>query len=479
MAARIREMTGPAAEEERAKGEAMQRTYDAAWRRLAEEARGDEDYLVPWQSCEFASASGKEWQRVAESRARLTGWSGALPQTKLTLAVQVAPLWNPDAAPPGMGAANAELFPPCYFTVAAGSGGCRVAAEYWRALCREHAICAETGAPRHEAPTGSWRGFFRALPQRCEPHAVFAGLDEAEAEELGGLFARGGILRGGAGEVLRFMEEHSEDAGSPAGVLLFASLEGGTASALGCELLARLRAEFPAMPIFVIGVLPLSGVSSVVAAPWHLALALQAIRRHASAALLFSNDQLLASAARDWHLPQPGYAEANLLIAECLSALTAPLRFGGSDTPPVDLRVLTACFAADDIPLLTAQCRPLAALADRRLKATTLPWLMQRAVNVSGMAEAPALAAFLRVRLEPGDAWVHDDAPLHVRLTGRVGVGRHESAVVVAESPVIRRTLHRQARQARELLKLENAPSLCAQLGVSMEEVRAAVEALS
>ena len=481
MAARIRERTGPAAAQavERAKGEAVRRAHDAAWRRLAEEARGDEDYLVPWQTCEFASASGKEWQRVAESRVRLTGWSGALPQTKLTLAVQVAPLWNPDAPPPGMGAANEELFPPCYFTVAAGSGGCRVAAAYWRALCREHAICAETGASRDGAPTGSWRGFFRALPQQCEPHAVFAGLDDAEAAELGGLFARGGILRDGAGEVLRFMEEHSEDAGSPAGILLFATLEGGTASALGCELLARLRTKFPAMPILVIGVLPLAGVSSVVTAPWHVALALQAIRRHASAALLFSNDQLLASAARDWHLPQPGYAEANLLIAECLSALTAPLRFGGSDTPPVDLRELLAGFAADDIPLLTAQCRPLAALADRRLKATTLPWLMQRAVKVSGMEQAPALAAFLRVRLEPGDAWVQDDAPLHVRLTGRTGVGLHESAVVVAESPVIRRTLHRLARQARELLKLESAPSLCAQLGVSMEEVRAAVEALS
>lgn len=480
----------PAQAAERARREAQERLHQDRWESLATAARDDmerDDLLLPWQTCEFASAAVRDWKRLPEHTQRLTGWSPALtaaaavPSARLTLSVQTVPVWNPAAAPPGLSAANAELFPPCYFTVAAGSGGCRMAAAFWRALCQEHGVDAASGAVRHGTPTGSWRGFFRERTGGCEAHAVFAGLEAEETADLGGgLFPPGGVLSGGgadalAAEALRFMQEHSEDAGSPAGILLFASLEGGTASVLGSELLARLRAQFPALPILVIGVLPLAGVSQVVTAPWHLALAHQSIRRHASAALLFSNDQLLTQAARDWHLPSPGYAEANLLITECLSALTAPLRFGGSDAQPLDLRALLGCFPSDaPPPVLSAECRPLAALADRRLKSMTLPWLMTRATPSC----AGPLAVFLRARLEPGDEWVQHDAPPVVRMPGRTAPGSNESVTVVADMPIIRRTLRRLARQARELLKLENAPALAEQIGAGMGQLQEAIAAM-
>jgi transcriptional regulator with XRE-family HTH domain len=483
--------------EERRRREEQELSFAQAWSAHASRAgtsdadgecgsRALEDFLTPWQTCEYTSAVAKDWKKLPEARRRLTGWSDGItlrPDAQLTLAVQAAPVWDPASPPPGMAASNAELFPPCYFTVAAGSGGCRVAAAFWQAVRREHGICAQTGAPVHGAPTGSWRGFFRRTGERCEPHAVFTGLDAEERRVLGTLFADAGVLSGGAGdiltdEVLKFMQEHSEDAGSPAGILLFASLEGGTASALSSELLSRLRAQFPLMAIFVIGVLPLAGVSSVVTAPWHLALALQAIRRHASGALLFSNEQLLASATRDWHMASPGYAEANLLIAECLGALTAPLRFGGSDAQPVDLRTLLDGLGSPGMQLITAQCRPLAALADRRMKTVPLPWLMDRAIDRLGSAGAPALAAFLRVRLMPGDPWMQTSEPPAVSLSGRIGPGLHECAVVASDSPVIARTLRRLQRQARELLKLENAASLAAQIGVGMDELGDAVRSL-
>jgi hypothetical protein len=474
-----------------------EQTCATEWQRHAVHAdsgEGREDYLAPWQTCEFVSASAREWRRLPDSRKRLTGWSASLPLpplTRLTLAMQAAPAWDSTTAPPGMAAANADLFPPCYFTVATGSGGCRMAARFWQVLCREHAILPESGAPRTDhGPSGSWRGFFRPRSGHYEPHAIFAGLDAAEAGELGSLFAGGGILSRETGStlaegVLQFMMEHSEDAGSPAGILLFASLEGGTASALGSELLERLREQFPAMPILVIGVLPLAGVSPVVTAPWHLALALQAIRRHASAALLFGNDQLLTQASRDWALPSPGYAEANLLIAECLSALTAPLRFGGTDTPPVDLRAILDCLAGEQQhcpPIVTGRCWPLAAFADRRLKRTTLPHLVERVIRAgiaSQMTGAEAVAAFLRVKLQPGDEWTQDDSPPVVSLSGRVGPGLHESASVFGGSPVIQRTLERQQKQAMELLKLENAAALCAQLGVEPGDLLGAVNEMS
>lgn len=484
--------------EDRMRREDQQRAWREAWQRLARQAEvfdgaGEpmeiDDFLVPWQSCEFASADARDWRNLPASQQRLTGWSPHLPlppRVRLTLSVQSAPVWNPGGTPPGFVAANAELFPPCYFTVAAGSGGCRMAAAFWKAMCREHAIHPDTGRPVHEAPTGNWRGFFRSHPQRCEPHAVFAGLDPDEAADWrGGLFSAGGILRGRAGdemaeETLSFIREHSEDAGSPAGILLFASLEGGTASPLGSLLLEKLRARFPSVPVMVIGVLPVSGVSPVLAAPLHIALAMQGIRRHASAAVLFSNDHLLAQAQKFWGLPSPGYDAANLLIAECLTALTAPLRFGGTDAPPVDLAEIIGCFPPGTdgrMPVLTGQCWPLAVLTDRRLTTMTLPWLVDRTLRTvqSFVRDAASLALCLRVRLQPGREFISAAEAPAVAITGRIGPGLHESASVFAPSPVVRRTLRRLASQAREVLATQNAGALCRELNADEENVRAAV----
>jgi|GEM_PF-5616170 len=500
----------PRQAEERSRRESLEFAHRAKWRQYLNEAlpgRGTdvpsgielvsvEDLLTPWQSCEFASGPAGTWPRMPASLRQLTGWSpdlGLPARTRLTLAVQVAPVWNPNAPPPGFSATNADLFPPCYFTVATGSGGCRVAAAFWRALCREHAIDSATGRPLREAPTGSWRGFFRSHADRCEPHAVFAGMEREESADLQGpLFSDDGILCGPTGDeladqTLHFLENYPGDTGSPAGILLFASLEGGTASALSSLLLARLRARYPAVPVMVIGVLPLAGISPVVEAPWHIALAMQAIRRHASLAVLFSNDLLLAQASRVWAMPAPGYAGVNLLIGECLGALTAPLRFGGHDAAPVDLATLIDCFPPaipGAVPVITGQCWPLAALVDRRMKTISLPWLMLRALMTANRAHSPdpraeAVAAFVRVRLKQGPDWVAGDQPPLVALTGRTGPGLHESASLFGPSPLIRRTLKRLARQAREVWAIENAALACAGMGVTADELRLAIGELA
>ncbi len=452
-----------------------------------------EDFLIPWQRCEFASAPAGAWKRVPEALREAVGWAPELrlsPTTRLTLSVQTAPVWNPGAAPPGSSAANTDLFPPCYFTVAAGSAGCRVAAAYWRTVCREHAIDPDTGHPVAGSPAGNWRGFFRDQGTRCEPHAVFAGMDEEERECLqNGPCAPESILCGPADDALAdstlsFIARHSADAGSPAGILLFVSLEGATASTLSTSLLTRLRARYPAMPVLVVGVLPLAGVSQVVAAPWHTALAMRAIRQHAGTALLFSNELLLSQAGRIWEIPRPGYHDVNLLIAECLSALTAPLRFGGTDSHPVDLATILAGFPATgekEPSVVTAQTWPLAALTDGRLKTHTLPRLVKNALTAAGRPplsapDGPGLGVLIRARFLPGPEWITAEAPPEIKLTGRAFPGLHESATVISPSPVIQRTLRHLAKQARELLKVSGAPAACRELGVTPWELRDAIE---
>ncbi len=475
--------------EDRARRAGQEQAWREGWQKLACGEAAPYGALVPWQTCEFGSAEARAWKAMAPAQQRLTGWSAELslpPRTRLTLAVQAAPPWNLEAPPPGLAAANAELFPPCYFTVAAGSGGCRMANTFWQAVCREHAVNSSDGQPIHESPTGNWRGFFRSQSGRCEPHAVFTGLEPDEAGNMeNGLFSGGGILCGRAGEdmaqaTLSFIEAHSEDAGSPAGIFLFASLEGGTASTLGSLLLERLRERFPSAPVMIIAVLPVSGVSPVVGAPLHIALAMQAIRRHAGAALLFSNDHLLGQARKFWGMDSPGYHEANLLIAECLTAITASLRFGGTDVPPVDLAEIIACLQPCDagrLPVITGYCWPLAVLADRRLKTITLPWLMQRTLRAASSLtrEAASVMLCLRVHLLAGGEFIINDDPPAVDLTGRIGPGLHESASVFAPSPGIGSLLRRLARQAREVMATQNAAELCRELGVTEATVCSAI----
>jgi hypothetical protein len=289
-----------------------------------------------------------------------------------------------------------------------------------------------------------------------------------------------------ADRTLRFMQEHSRDAGSPAGVLLFVSLEGGNASLLGSLLLERLRTRFPAVPLLAIGVLPLPGVSAVVPAPLHVALAMQSIRRHASAALLFSNGTLLDHAARVWQMQERSYAEVNRLIAGCLCALTGPLRFGGTDTPPADLAALIGGMTpsgSSRIPDISARIWPLAALADRRRRSLTLPWLVKRTLATAAREMRPpadsAVFLSLRVRVRPGSELItRDDLPV-VSLSGRIDPAIHESATVFAPSPDILRDLRRTGRHAAAWCRLDNARAACDELGIPLEQARDAIRELT
>ena len=289
-----------------------------SWERLAEEAAGMTegsecgDLLVPWQTVEFVSGMSRVWGKLAEGDRERVGWTRqvAVPgAVRLTLSVQTVPRWDPEGPEVGMGAANSELFPPCVFTVAAGSAGCRMARDFWEVLCREHGLREGDGVPRFGRPTGNWRGFFReetgAGGVRYWPHALFADLDAAVIGELGAreLFPRGGLLDGGldagytgadvageAGQRLReralaFLDGHSSEAGSPSVILFFSSLEGSAGGRLGGLMLSQLRERYPAVPVLVVGVLPHAKPTADPAVAWHAALALLRIRREAAAAV--------------------------------------------------------------------------------------------------------------------------------------------------------------------------------------------------
>jgi hypothetical protein len=118
------------------------------------------------------------------------------------------------------------------------------------------------------------------------------------------------------------------------------------------------------------------------------------------------------------------------------------------------------------------------------MKTMTLPWLVQSTLAAAlrpplSAADGQGVGIFLRVRFEPGSEWISgSEAPL-VKRTGRTGLGLHESATVFAPSPVIRRTLKRLAKQAREVWRTDNAAASCAELGIRPEELDAAIQEMA
>ena len=478
-----------------------------------------EQVLVPWQTCEFVSAPARQWDRLPEPDRWRTGWTrrmSAPAGSRLTISVQSAPRWDPERPPPGRAAENSELFPPCVFTVAAGSAGCRMALEFWAILCREHGLSEAGGVPVFGAPTGNWRGFFRqettAGGARCQPHALFADLDATVIGEVAArpLFSRAGLLHAGldaactaadaegergqelCGRAMAFMEAHSSEAGSPSLLLFFCSLEGSAGGGLGGEMLRRLRERFPTVPIVVCGVLPHARPTADSGVAWRSVLALRRIRDHASAALLFSNDSLVKRACSLWDTGDlSGYAASNLLIGEALAALTAPLRYGGRDAPAAAPAAWVESLGegrAGWPPVVTAHVWPLAKLPFLKGRAPALPHVVAGAVRFALRQKcfaggAAAIAVHLRGRWqepEPDKASARRRRPRRPSPTlvpdGHLRPGSFESLTVTMSGAELEESCARIARRAASHLR--RFPAALAAAGIQRAALRDAILAL-
>ena len=478
-----------------------------------------EQVLVPWQTCEFVSAPARLWDRLPETDQWRMGWTrrmAAPAGSRLTISVQSAPRWDPGQPPPGRAAENSELFPPCVFTVAAGSAGCRMALEFWSNLCREHGLSEAGGEPLHSVPTGNWRGFFRqeatAGGTRCLPHALFADLDATVIREAAArpLFPRAGLLHAGLdaactaadaeGErgqelcdrAMAFMEAHSSEAGSPALLLCFCSLEGSAGGGLGGEMLRRLRERFPSVPIVVCGVLPHARPTADSGVAWRAALALRRIRDHASAALLFSNDSIVKRARSLWDTGGlSGYAASNLLIGEALAALTAPLRYGGRDAPAAAPAAWVESLGEGKAgwpPMVTAHVWPLVRLPFLRGQAPPLPHVVAGALRFALRQKCfaggeAAVSLHLRGRWHDPDP---DEAPAGRRRPRRpspllvpdsqVRPGSFASLTVAMSGHEVEESCARIAKRAASHLR--RFPAALAAAGIERAPLVAAIDAL-
>ncbi len=472
------------------------------------------DFLIPYQVVATHTAEVSQWKKGQSPAMQRLGFDHKLPlpaKSRLTLSLQASPSWAPHEAPPQPQTANIELFPPGYFVIALGQGGCQMADAWWRTLCREHGISPEDGIPIKDAPTGCWQAFFRPVRQengrfRYVPRSVFGDLTPDALNALGergsGLYHSGGMLAGdsssgnvfGGGpvgsavvdEVLAFLHRLTDDAGGPAGIFLLQSLEGGAGSGLGCLILDRLRVEMPSVPIVTAGILPHPSVSHNVTGPYNAALALAGASHLANLTLLLDNETLMNCAEKTWKLPRSGYSEVNLLAAEMLCAFTAPLRFSSPEASPLPLSDYLPTLTGSTAPAVwEMQTAPLRALQPARVSECSAVQLVKNAAKLYGKEKsAGASALFLRARMAEGhslpafgDTFLRRQ-PTRFRLSPTRGPGRQESVTMCREITQLRPQLQRLAKQGRQLLYRKAFLHWYTEAGVSEASLAYALENL-
>ena len=352
--------------------------------------------LLPFQSVESYSAEVGQWKKSLLPRVQKLGYHSALPigtKSRLTLSWQVLPSWSPGTPPPLPIPTNTDLIPAGYCVVGLGTAGCRMADVWWQSLCAEHGIDSSNGVALYGSPTGNWRGFFRKVsqvsaPDKYMPRAIFADLDEESLKLIAtagsDLFhpaafcfgeQRSGNVFAGAGHanarvlvetVVKSLARQAQDVGGVSGVFLLHSLEGGTGGGLAQQVLQCLKQEMPSSPLICVSPLPDPNLGHSVTAPYNLALAFEAVVRCARMVLLFDPRRLEEEAVRLWKMDIKNVETApNRLIASCLNAFSAPLRFPAADALPLQLpdwlRMVSEEDASPAATVLLPEIRPLQA----------------------------------------------------------------------------------------------------------------------
>ncbi|XP_031845030.1 tubulin beta-4B chain-like [Nomia melanderi] len=241
-----------------------------------------------------------------------------------------------------------------------GRCGNNVGGKFWQVIADEHGL----------TPDGTFRGDSEVLLQRINvyfsegpgyrfaPRAVLVDSDPATASSsmsgpCGGMFkpdnfvsgrgsaannwAKGYCTEGAelAEATLDLVRAEAEACDLMQGIQMTRSLGGGTGSGTGGLLMGKFREEYPGRIVKCYSVAPSSETSDVAVEPYNAMLALRASIECTDQCFWMDNHALHRICSRVLGIATPSHADANHLIAACMSGVTACARFPGQ--PSTDL----------------------------------------------------------------------------------------------------------------------------------------------
>ncbi|MES1913545.1 MAG: hypothetical protein MHM6MM_005734 [Cercozoa sp. M6MM] len=114
------------------------------------------------------------------------------------------------------------------------------------------------------------------------------------------------------------------------GFMVFHSFGGGTGSGFGSLLLERLSEEYGRKSKLEFAIYPSPHISTTIVEPYNSVLCAHSMMEHSDVAFMVDNEALYDICCNKLGVEAPTYLNLNRLIAQCVSSVTASLRFDGA-----------------------------------------------------------------------------------------------------------------------------------------------------
>ena len=170
-----------------------------------------------------------------------------------------------------------------------------------------------------ECRTGSYKALYH-------PENMITGKEDAANN-----FARGHYTVGKEqiDLILERIRKLADDCTGLQGFLVFNSVGGGTGSGLGSLLLEKLSVDYGKKSKLGFTIYPSPSVSTAVVEPYNAVLSTHGLLEHMDVCFLYDNEAIYDIVRQQLGVEKPSYTNLNRLIAQCISSLTASLRFDG------------------------------------------------------------------------------------------------------------------------------------------------------
>jgi len=239
-----------------------------------------------------------------------------------------------------------------------GQAGCQIGNACWELFCLEHGIqpdgqkpssseeadgnvddsfntfFSETGAGKYvprcvmvdleptvvdEVRTGTYR-------QLYHPEQLISGKEDAANNYARGHYTIGKEI---VDLVLDRIRKLADNCTGLQGFMVFHSFGGGTGAGFGSLLLERLSIDYGKKSKVEFAVYPSPQVSTAVVEPYNSVLCSHTMLEHSDVAFMIDNEAMYDICRRNLDIERPTYTNLNRLVAQCISSITASLRFEG------------------------------------------------------------------------------------------------------------------------------------------------------
>ncbi|GKT36870.1 Alpha-tubulin [Aduncisulcus paluster] len=238
-----------------------------------------------------------------------------------------------------------------------GQAGVQIGNACWELFCLEHGIQPDGQCPSDKSigieddafntffsETGSGKHVPRAVlfdleptvvdevragayRQLYHPEQIINGKEDAASNYAAAYYALG---RQSIDLVLDRTRKLADQCSGLQGFFIFHSFGGGTGSGFSSLLLERLATDYGKKAKFEFAVYPSPVLSTTIVEPYNTVLSAHSSLENTDCAFLVDNEAMYDICRRSLDIERPTYTNLNRLIAQCISSITASLRFDGA-----------------------------------------------------------------------------------------------------------------------------------------------------